>query len=302
MGVVEFSRRDCAPMEIAIEGEHPRAVVSDIARRPHHFEQVITVANEKGGAGKSTLAAHIAVSLASAGYRVLAIDLDRRQRSLSRFFASRDATARRLGVGLPMVRHVVLGQTSGAMLFQEIARAGPDCQVVVIDAPGADSPIVRRAIAMADKLVTPVNLSFVDLDLLAHLNPVTQDYVSPGCFAEAVQGLAETRAEMGMAATDWIVVPNRLRGGTGGKMGEACRAALERISPRVGFRLGSGMTERAAFRDLQLLGLTQLDLHHIPDLPRAHSVARKEILRLHGELNLHAAGQVRVRKAGLVPA
>ncbi|MEJ6009591.1 division plane positioning ATPase MipZ [Novosphingobium aquae] len=86
------------------------------------------------------------------------------------------------------------------------------------------------------------------------------------------------------------------------KMGEACLAALGRISPRVGFRIGSGMTERAAYRDLQLLGLTQLDLQHIPSLPRAHTVARKEILRLHGELQLDAPGQVRVRKAGLVPA
>lgn len=301
MGVVEFTRRDSAPADTSIEGEHPHRVVADVARRPHHFEQVITVANEKGGAGKSTLAAHIAVSLASAGYRVLAIDLDRRQRSLSRFFASRDATARRLGVGLPMVRHLVLNQTSGAMLFQEIARAGPDCQVVVIDAPGADSPIVRRAIAMADKLVTPVNLSFVDLDLLAHLNPVTQDYVSPGCFAEAVQGLAETRAEMGLAATDWIVVPNRIRSGSD-KARESCFAALRRLTTQVGFRLGTGLGERAAFRELQLLGLTQLDLHHIPDLPRAHSVARKEILRLHSELQLGAPGQVMVRKAGLVTA
>ncbi|MFM6932816.1 MAG: division plane positioning ATPase MipZ [Novosphingobium sp.] len=301
MGVVEFTRRDCAPVEAAPEGEHPRAILADIARRPHHFEQVITVANEKGGAGKSTLAAHIAVSLANAGYRVLAIDLDRRQRSLSRFFSARDATARRLGVGLPMVRHMVLNQTSGAMLFQEIARAGPDCQVVVIDAPGADSPIVRRAIAMADKLVTPVNLSFVDLDLLAHFNPVTHDFVSQGCFAEAVQGLAETRAEMGIAATDWIVVPNRLRGGSDNAR-EACFAALRRLTAQVGFRLGTGLGERAAFRELQLLGLTQLDLQYIPALPRAHSVARKEILRLHGELRLEAPGQAMVRKAGLVPA
>jgi len=301
MGVVEFTRRDPALADTSIEGEHPHRVVADVARRPHHFEQVITVANEKGGAGKTTLAAHIAVSLASAGYRVLAIDLDRRQRSLSRFFASRDATARRLGVGLPMVRHIVLNQTSGAMLFQEIARAGPDCQVVVIDAPGADSPIVRRAIAMADKLVTPVNLSFVDLDLLAHFNPVTQDYVSPGCFAEAVQGLAATRAEMGMAATDWIVVPNRIRSGSD-KARESCFTALRRLTMQVGFRLGTGLGERAAFRELQLLGLTQLDLQHIPALPRAHSVARKEILRLHSELRLDAPGVAMVRKAGLVPA
>ncbi|MFM5907561.1 MAG: division plane positioning ATPase MipZ [Novosphingobium sp.] len=284
MGVVEFSRRGDARQDVGLDGEHPRVVVNDIARRPRAFEHVITVANEKGGAGKTTLAAHIAVALADAGYRVLAIDLDRRQQTLGRFFTARGATARRLGVGLPSPRHLVLNRPSGAMLFQEIARAGPDCQVVVIDAPGADSPIVRRAIAMADKLVTPVNLSFADLDLLAHVHPVTHAYASPGCFAETVTGIARARAELGLKGPDWLVVPNRTR--AAGKSGAACLAALTRLSPRLGFRLGSGLGDRAAYRELQLLGLTQLDLARIPDLPRSHSLARGEILRLFADLAL----------------
>lgn len=289
MGVVEFSRRADTRIDHGIDGEHPRVVVGDVARRPRAFEHVITVANEKGGAGKTTLAAHIAVSLANSGYRVLAIDLDRRQQSLGRFLAARAATARRLGVGLPSPRHLVLNHASGAMLFQEIARAGPDCQVVVIDAPGADSPIVRRAIAMADKLVTPVNLSFADLDLLAHFNPVTQAYASTGCFAETVMGIADAREDFGLERGDWLVVPNRLR--SSGKAGVQCMAALGRIAPRLGFRLASGLGDRAAYRELLLLGLTQLDLHRIPDLPRPQATARDEVMRLHRELGLAGHGE-----------
>ena len=66
--------------------------------------KVFCIANQKGGVGKSAVATLLAHYFRKLGHRVLAIDLDRRQRSLSRFFASRDATARRLGVGLPMVR------------------------------------------------------------------------------------------------------------------------------------------------------------------------------------------------------
>lgn len=287
MGVVEFGRRADPRIDTTLDGEHPRVVVGDIARRPRAFEHVITVANEKGGAGKSTVAAQIAVALASAGHRVLAVDLDRRQQSLSRFLTARDATARRLGVGLPLPRHVVLNQASGAMLFQEIARAGPDCQVVVIDAPGSDSPIVRRAIAMADKLVTPVNLSFADLDLLAHFNPVTHAFTSSGCFAATVKGLGDARTELGLDPTDWLVVPNRTRM-LQGKAGQACMAALGRLSHRLGFRLAAGLGDRSAYRELQLLGLTHLDLNRIPGLPRSQSLARAEICRLRDDLGLRS--------------
>ena len=94
-----------------------------------------------------SLAFHLAVALADTGHKVLAVDLDRRQQSLSRALMARGGTAKRLGVRLPLPRHLLLQQHSGAQLCQELARAGWDCDYVVIDAPGHDSPIARRAIA-----------------------------------------------------------------------------------------------------------------------------------------------------------
>jgi chromosome partitioning protein len=78
------SRRD-----VASDGEHPRVVLADVANRPRGTAKVITVANEKGGVGKSTLAFHLAVALADIGHKVLAVDLDRRQQSLSRALIAR---------------------------------------------------------------------------------------------------------------------------------------------------------------------------------------------------------------------
>ena len=165
--------------DVSVDGEHPRIVVADIAARPRTNARIITVANEKGGVGKSTVAFHLAVALADCGHKVLAIDLDRRQQTLSRTLTNRGGTAKRLGVRLPLPRHVLLQQPSGAQLCQEIARAGWDCDYVVIDAAGHDLPIARRAIALADLLVSPVNSSFVDLDLLGRFHAVNGRYRDP---------------------------------------------------------------------------------------------------------------------------
>ena len=274
------SRRD-----VAVDGEHPRVVLADIASRPRGNARIITVANEKGGVGKSTLAFHIAVALADCGHKVLAVDLDRRQQSLSRALVARGGTAKRLGVRLPLPRELLLQQHSGAHLCQELARAGWDCDYVVIDAPGHDAPVVRRAIAMADMLVSPINASFVDLGLLGQFHPVTHKLTGPGCFAAMVLELRAARAEAGLAELDWLVLQNRRRRDASHNQGKV-DSALQRLARRFEFRLGAGLSERVAYRDLVLLGLTQLDLHRLPDLPRARGGAGGELRRLLDDLDI----------------
>lgn len=279
MGVIEIGRRD-ASQGAGISGEeHPRVVVADMARRPRLGRRVITVANEKGGVGKSTVAIHLAVALADSGHQVLTVDLDRRQQTLGRFCATREATARRMDVDLPMLRHLVLHQPSGAMLHQEIARAGSGCSVVVIDAPGHDCPVARRAIAMADTLVTPVNASFADIDLLGRFNPLNMAYAGPGCFAEMVEGIRAERAAARLAPLDWLVLRNRARRDTS-RSAQSWDAALDMLAERLGFRLEAGLAERSAYRDLVLMGLTHLDLRAMPAMGRPRSAVRDEIQHL----------------------
>ena len=278
------SRRD-----VAVDGEHPRVVVADIASRPKTNARIITVANEKGGVGKTTVAFHLAVALADTGHKVLAIDLDRRQQSLTRALTNRDGTAKRLGVRLPLPRHLLLQQPSGAQLCQEVARAGWDCDYVVIDAAGHDSPIARRAIALADLLVSPVNSSFVDLDLLGRFHPVTNKLLGAGCFATMVTELRQARAELGQPVLDWLVLQNRKRRDNS-KNQDQVEAALRRLAPRLDFRLGAGLFERVAYRELFQLGLTHLDLRRIPDLARTKMVAAREVMSLLDDLDLEDAG------------
>ena len=278
MGVIDIERRAVA-RDVPSGEEHPRVVVADMARRPRMARRIIAVANEKGGVGKSTVALHLAVALAHAGYRVLAVDLDRRQQTIGRFCAAREATARRYGASLPQLRHVVPQQPSGAMLHQEIARVDADCDYVVIDAPGHDCPIARRAVAMADCLVTPVSASFADIELLGRFNPYNMAYSGPGCFAEMVEGLRAERLAAGLPAQDWVVVRNRMRRDNS-RARQQWDAALDMLAQRQGFRLEQGLGERAAYRELAMLGLTHLDLAGISEFGRGSSLARAEIAAL----------------------
>lgn len=267
-------RRDVGP-----DGEHPDVIVADMCHRPRPAGQIIVVANEKGGVGKSTLAFHLAVALADAGHSVAAIDLDVRQRTLASALLNRDATARRLGVALPLPRHNVLRVQSGAMLCQEIGRLGWDSDFFIIDAPGHDSGAVRRAIAFADHVITPVNGSFVDLDLLARLDPVTHRMIEPGCFATMVNAIRMARATHAMADINWMVLQNRVRCGNSHNQ-QHVDDALRAIAPTVGFRLVDGWPERVAYRELFLLGLTTMDMKRIPAFARTKVAANVELNRL----------------------
>ncbi len=169
-----------------LDGERPDGVIADIMGRPQPDARMIIVANEKGGVGKSTIAFHLCTALADAGLKVAAIDLDRRQQTLSRVLQNRDSAARRLDTALPIPRQINRQVPSGSVLCQEVGRIGWDANVIVINAAGYDSPIARRAIALADARVTPVNNPFIDLDVLEHSHPVPLDITGPGCFSATV--------------------------------------------------------------------------------------------------------------------
>ena len=267
------------------DGEAPGKVLGDIAPRPRLAPHVITFANEKGGVGKSTLAFHIAVALAHAGQKVVAIDLDRRQRTLERGLSYRQGTACNLGIALPSPHYSVLDYPSTAALYQTINRLGPDADFVIFDAAGADSPIFRRVVALADTLIAPINASFLDLELLGRLNPVNGVPERAGCFGQTVSELREEKLARKMGLIEWIVVKNRVRAAEKRHIGRI-DDALERLSISHDFRIAQGLSERVAFRELFQFGLTHLDLDLIPDMIRPQASSRDEIHALIADLGL----------------
>ena len=273
----EFSPQQLGDESLLMSRNHDERAESD--------GRIITFANEKGGVGKSTIAFHCCMALCNAGYKVAVVDLDHRQQTMARALENREGTARRLKVNLPSPSYVILNHQSGAALSQEIARIGWEADYVLIDVAGHDSPVARHAIAMADTVVTPVNNSFVDIDLLGQFDSMTMQLKRYGSFTRLVQELREVRDHRGKPPFDWIVVQNRLRR-LGSNNEHRIGDALNELASKAGFRLTAGLGERVAYRELFLLGLTVLDLKHIPDLARAQPAAKTEIMAMLFDMRL----------------
>ena len=182
---------------------------------------VVVLGNEKGGSGKSTTALHIAVALLKAGQRVATIDLDCRQQSFTRYINNRRAWARRTGLDLELPVHccIKLGETmqiadNESSEFQQFMDAVSAVErtfdFIVIDTPGSDSYLMRLAHSMADTLVTPINDSFLDFDVLGTVDPATYAVTGESHYAEMVRDSRRKRRQIDGASTDWIVVRNRL--------------------------------------------------------------------------------------------
>jgi len=272
------------------DGEHPSVVLNDVLKRPKINAEIIVFANEKGGVGKSTLAFHTCIGLARAGHQVLAVDLDRRQRSLARALEHRAATARSLGVNLPSPTSLVLQQHSCAFLMQEITRVGAGCDKIVIDVAGHDSPIARRAIALADKLITPVNATFVDLDSLAHFNPATMKYTGMGQFAATVTALREGKAERGYKPARWTLVKNRVRKSEKKQL-ERFDKAFGKLADKFDAQLAPGLAERVAYRELFMFGLTHADCRDLPSMGNCSVRPTVDVGALLSKLALDTAEQ-----------
>jgi chromosome partitioning protein len=252
---------------------------------PVKRSHIIVFANEKGGVGKSTTAFHICVALCNAGEKVAALDIDLRQLTLDRALNARLESARDYGVELPGPRQILLAQSTEAELETKIRMAQIDCSFIVIDVGGHDSPIARRAIAMADTIVTPVNDSFIDLDMLGRIDPRTGELRTLGAFARLVAHLKEPGLARRERALDWVVMQNRSRGMTT-KNERKFQDALSAIAPVAGFRLIPGLRERVVYRELFPIGLTLFDLEQIPKLGRRQPGARDEIASMLEALNL----------------
>lgn len=250
----------------------------------------IVFANEKGGTGKSTTAVHVAVALACLGRRVLAIDLDPRQRTLHRYLENRAETAGRRAAELPMPAFAVFDGGSVEALEASISQlassnpAGP-AEFMIFDTPGRDDPLARHAAASADTLVTPMNDSFVDFDLIGQVDPETFKVRRLSFYAELIFDARKTRAMKEGRSMDWIVVRNRVQHIDARNQKRVDRA-LEELAKRVGFRVAHGLSERVIYRELFPSGLTLLDKGHLGELGTSHLIARQELRELIGSLHL----------------
>jgi chromosome partitioning protein len=260
---------------------------------------IIVVGNEKGGSGKSTTVMHLAVALLRMGRHVAVADLDARQGTISRYFENRRRHVAEEGISLPMPELLTLKPEDGGgdeegivgLLQGVIDDVAERHDVLIIDTPGSDTLLSRTAHSFADTLVTPINDSFIDLDVLARVDAKTMTIQAPSHYAELVWSQRMSRAKRwgGQALpTDWIVVRNRM-GFVDSKNKREIQRLMNDLAKRIGFRIVGGLSERVIFRELFHQGMTLMDVVEVAGqgtLSMSHIAARQEVRQLVEALRL----------------
>ncbi len=250
---------------------------------------IIVLGNEKGGSGKSTTAMHVAIGLMRLGYGVGTIDLDARQGTFSRYMANRFAYAAKERLLLPIPLHFPIERSKADSVTEQeeqdrdflhlaLEELGDAVDFIVIDTPGSDTFLGQLAHSYADTLITPMNDSFIDMDVLARIDADTREIKSPSIYTRMVTEQKAVRAARDGGTIDWIVMRNRLSS-LDARNKRDVGELLHAMGEKFGFRLAPGFGERVIFRELFLKGMTLLDLKEDPNHSMTLSAvsARQEI-------------------------
>ena len=270
--------------------------------------RIIVVGNEKGGSGKSTVAMHVAIALMKAKQSIATIDLDLRQKTFTNYIVNRHAWGQQMGRDLEIPNHLYFTENTdhptaeeeaadGKALSERIEEYARDHSFIVIDTPGHNSYLGRLAHSMADILITPLNDSFVDLDVLGTVDRETFAVTGMSHYSQMVDDARRQYQVRNHVAADWIVLRNRLST-LNSRNTRHVGEALRELSRRLNFRCVDGLAERVIFREFYARGLTALD-----DLSEAtlgtrltlsHVTARFEIESLLSALGLSGSTMIDV--------
>jgi chromosome partitioning protein len=260
---------------------------------------VVVIGNHKGGCGKSTVAMHLIVSLLKEERKVASFDLDLTQQTLTRYIENRQEWARLHEVKLELPDHYTIAEASvtaphpdatEATAFTAALAALPaGYDFVVIDTPSGENPLSRLAHALADTLITPLNDSFVDLDVIGTMAPSSDFKPRRSRYAEMVAQASERRSMVSSEPTDWVVVRNRLPRLMSRNQRQV-QEMLEMMAPELGFRTAHGLSDRIIYREFFPVGLTAFDPLDETRLglksSMAHVMARAEVRDLVQEIGL----------------
>lgn len=263
---------------------------------------IIVIGNEKGGAGKTTTSMHLIASLLHLGFKVSSVDADCRQKSLSRYLENRVNHSKKYNVSLKMPKHFVLEESLDKEVEQRkiqdhqklkelveselLSSDIPD--FLIIDTPGSNTNLSNYAHSVADTIITPINDSFLDLDVIAQIEADTLKIIRPSFYAQAIWEQKMEKAKRSRGEINWVVVRNRLSA-IDAKNKQKMSDVLGNLSTRLGFKVASGFNERVIYRELFLHGLTLLDVKQgVKEvaLSLSHIAAKQELNNLLRQINV----------------
>lgn len=261
-----------------------------LPKRPH----VLVFGNLKGGSGKSTLSMHVALGLMKEGRRVATIDLDFEQRTLTRYIDNRKTFAEEKKLVLDIPTHFALDEgPPGArtpltenerinFVSRALATADSDYDFIIIDTPSGANKVNVFAHGLADTVISPINDSFLDLDVIATRKDPSSEVI-PSPYTDMVRSALRARGAVTSRKSAWYVVRNRMSA-LDSRNERAVRDSIEKAASSAGFLTATGLSERVIYRELFPRGLTALDsleaslLGVKPSL--SHVLARLEVRRL----------------------
>jgi chromosome partitioning protein len=230
---------------------------------------VIVVGNEKGGAGKSTISIHLTVALLKAGYRVATIDLDTRQQTLTRFFENRRSWSASAVWPIELPHHCAMARGESVDLRENEAREFASFaaaigavehhyEFVVIDTPASDSYLMRLAHSLADTLISPLNDSYIDIDVFSRVNHDRKQRGAVAHYADLVLEARRRRRLVDNGVIDWVMVRNRMAS-LASNNARQIAVSIAKLAAELRFRVADGFHDRVIFRELFPIGLTALD-------------------------------------------
>ena len=260
---------------------------------------IIVVGNEKGGAGKTTTTMHLVSYLMNLGFKVSSIDTDVRQRSLTSYIENRQNTRKNKKLEISIPNHFVAKESDAIdinaknlreseMFSDLIQRASYETDFIVIDTPGSNTNLSRIAHTKADTIITPINDSFVDLDVLAKVDPDSLKIIKPSHYSEFIWDKKIKKAKENEGELHWVVLRNRVST-TYAHNRKNMETVLSRLGNRVGFSFSKGFSERVIFKELFLQGLTLLDINKDVlniTFSLSHIAAKQELRDFIGFLNI----------------
>lgn len=253
--------------------------------------KIFVIGNEKGGAGKTTCSMHLIIGLLDKGYKIASIDTDSRQHSLTTYINNRKAYNKKNPenkVDMPLHFHLkeVISDSipekekQEKIQFEQVFNMAKNhADFIVIDTPGSYTNLSRIAHSYADTVITPINDSFIDLDVMAKVDSETLDTSSPSIYSQMLWEQKMERASRDRGSIDWVVIRNRL-GSLDAQNKRNVEKALKKLAKRISFKVAPGFSERVIFRELFPHGLTLLDLkkaNFTKSFSMSHVAARQEL-------------------------